>query len=366
MKAKNSPIPIKNIYFMLCYAWDVLNVKDDVLVDEENFKDAYDLLARIFTYGVGKLIKSGFYKSYINKQESLSTLKGRIKINESLKSLTLINKRYICDFDDYSSNNVFNQIIKYTMNSIIKNPSINLKTKDMIKKQLLFFTNIDEIAPSKINRNKIFFNRNNTIYKMLIHVAILLYDNAMVNEDAGNIASKDFFREEQMQKVFELFLLNFYKVNLDNSIYKVHAPKINWHIEESAVETWNGIFDVETTLTDRRTDIVIENKKLKTQFIIDAKYYEHTFINAYMNDKESRIRTSHLNQVRGYVLDSDFNGEKYGALIYPMTKDDIKQGKLFPIKGSNIIVKTINLNDKWQNIENDLLEFVHKIERRHI
>jgi len=366
MSENKSRIPIKNIYYMLCYAWDVLDIKNDILVDEDDFNDAYDLLSRIFAYGVGKLIRSGFHKSYIDKQEELSTLKGKVNISESIKTLSFLNKRYVCNYDDYSANDIFNQIIKYTMNSIIRNKSVNKKTRDTIKKQLPFFANIDEKEPTKENRVKLTFNRNNVIYKMIIQVAIMLYDNTMVNEEEGNNVFKDFFREEQMQKVFELFLLNFYKVNLDTSEYRVHAPKIDWHIEENAEDTWLGLFDVETKLTDRRTDIVVENKKLRTQFIIDAKYYEHTFVNAYMNNNDERVRTSHLNQVRGYVLDSDFNGDKFGALIYPMTNNDIKNGRIFPIKGSNIIVKTVNLNDNWKNIEADLLDFVHKIEKRHI
>lgn len=366
MNETKSRIPIKNIYYMLCYAWDILDIKNDVLVDEDDFNDAYDLLARIFSYGVGKLIRSGFHKSYIDKQEDLSTLRGKININESIKTLSFINKRLVCDFDDYSTNDIFNQIVKYTMNSIVKNNNINKKTRNYIKKQLPFFADIKEKEPTKANRVKLFFNRNNVIYKMIIQVAIMLYDNTMVNENEGNNVFKDFFREEQMQKVFEMFLLNFYKVNLDNSSYRVHAPKIDWHIEEDAEDIWSGLFEVGKKLTDRRTDIVVENKKLKTQFIIDAKYYEHTFVNAYMNINDERVRTSHINQVRGYVLDSEFNGFKYGALLYPMTNNDIKNGIIWDIKGSPIIVKTVNLNDNWKNIETDLLDFVHKIEKRHL
>jgi hypothetical protein len=78
---------------------------------------------------------------------------------------------------------------------------------------------------------------------------------------------------------------------------------------------------------------------------MDAKYYKNTFVEGYMSSDESRIRTGHLNQVRGYVLDSKFKGEKFGALIYPYVSDDLSKGVLFPIKDSKIIVKTIDLND---------------------
>ena len=37
---------------------------------------------------------------------------------------------------------------------------------------------------------------------MLIRVAIMIYDNTTISEEDGKEIFKDFFREEQMQKVF--------------------------------------------------------------------------------------------------------------------------------------------------------------------
>ena len=62
------------------------------------------------------------------------------------------------------------------------------------------------------------------------------------------------------------------------------------------------------------------------------------------------------------LIDSDYTGDKMGALIYPMVSNDLSKGRLIPIQGSNIMVKTINLNTDWKNIEADLLEFVRKFE----
>ena len=94
-----------------------------------------------------------------------------------------------------------------------------------------------------------------------------------------------------------------------------------------------------------------------------AKYYKNTFVQAYMNEDDTRTRTSHLNQLRGYLLDSEFEGGKIGALLYPMVNNDLKTGKVQRIKGTPILVKTINLNDDWRDIETDMLDFVKRIEQ---
>lgn len=362
MSEQNTPIPIKNLFYVLCYAWNVLAVMDDVKVGSDDFDDAYNLLSRVFSYGVGKIIRSGFHRSYVETSEELSTLRGKISIQESINALSMQRKKLICSYDEYSANDIFNQILKYTIDSLLKSPNVSSITKKELKKQDAFFSGIEARAPTKENRQKLVFNRNNVTYKLLINIAVMLYDNTVVNEEDGQNTFKDFFRQEQMHKVFELFILNFYRLHLDKKIYKVHAPKINWHITENAAEIWGGAFDVDTDPGDRRTDIVVENNRLNLQMIFDAKYYKNTFVTAYMNPDEQRIRTGHLNQVRGYLIDSDFAGNKVGALLYPMVNDDLKRGTVHPIAGTPIIIKTINLNSEWRDIEQDMLDFILRIE----
>lgn len=362
MDKKKYPIPIKNLFYMLCYAWNVLAIMDDIKVSDDEYDDAYDLLARVFAYGVGRLIRSGFHRSYIEQTEELSTLRGKISVQGSINGMTMLKKKLVCTYDEYSPNDIFNQILKYTIDALLKNPNVSTITKRELKKQVVFFDGIESKAPTKENRQKLTFNRNNVTYKLLINIAIMLYDGTVVNEEEGHNTFKDFFREEQMHKVFELFILNFYAMHLDRAVYKVHAPKINWQIEENADDIWGGAFEVDVDPGDRRTDIVIENKKNNLQMIFDAKYYKKTFVDAYMGAGEENVRTGHLNQLRGYILDSEFPGKKVGALLYPMVNNDLKKGKVFPIQGSPIIVKTINLNEDWREIEADMLDFLQKIE----
>lgn len=364
MSEQKNPIPIKNLFYMLCYAWDVLAIKDDMTVGSDEYTDAYDLLARVFSFGLGKLIRSGFHRSYIEQTEELPTVRGKILVQQSISQNTLQQKRLICSHDEYSTNDIFNQILKYTIESLLRNPNVSKTTKQDLKKKSVFFADINALPPSKINRQKLIFNRNSVTYKLLISIAIMLYDNTTVNEENGKTVFKDFFRQEQMHKVFEMFILNFYAAHLPRPKYKVHAPKINWHLEDDAnADIWGELFVVDDDLGDRRTDIVVENRDIGLQLIFDAKYYKNTFVQAYMNEDDTRTRTSHLNQLRGYLLDSEFEGGKIGALLYPMVNNDLKTGKVQRIKGTPILVKTINLNDDWRDIETDMLDFVKRIEQ---
>ena len=363
MSENKTTIPIKNLFYMLCYAWNVLAIKDEILVEYDDYCDAYNLLGRVFSHGIGKLIRSGFHRSYIQKEEELSTLRGKINVQESINRLSPQRKKLTCNYDEYSSNDIFNQILNYTIAALLKNSHVDISIKRDLKRQKVFFAGIDEKPPTKANRKKLVFNKNNVTYKLLISIAIMLYDNTTISEEDGKEVFKDFFREEQMHKVFEMFILNFYAAHLERPKYKVHAPKINWHLEDDKnAGIWGELFVVDDDLGDRRTDIVVENRELGLQLIFDAKYYKNTFVQAYMGDDDTRTRTSHLNQLRGYLLDSEFEGGKIGALLYPMVNNDLKTGKVQRIKGTPILVKTINLNEDWREIESDMLDFVKRIE----
>lgn len=354
-------VPIKNVYYMLCYAWNVTDYSNSDVCGNEEFDDIYNLLARILLKELGILLKRGFYKEYVEKTEIMSNLKGQININDSVQQNTLKNMKMICTYDEYSENVLFNQIIKATLIDFLKYSGLAKELQNQIRKILLAFNNIDIIKVEKKHFSMLKFHRNNLNYLVIMNVCKLFKYGLIVNENDGSIKFANYISDDQMQRVYEIFILNFYKKHLDKSIYKVHAPKIKWHLDSNTEDKWCGLFDIEDDPGDRRTDIVIENKIKNIQFIIDAKYYKETLVSKYHNDNELTYRTSHLNQVRGYLMDSDFQGEKIGALMYPTLNFDLEKGKLIPFFKTPIIIKTLNLNTEWENIKNDLLTFAQKV-----
>src|ERR1017187_4639091 len=53
-------IPIQNIYYLLCYAWDKLAEKDVVAVEDIPTTTLADLFARVLINGTNHLLKRGF------------------------------------------------------------------------------------------------------------------------------------------------------------------------------------------------------------------------------------------------------------------------------------------------------------------
>ena len=71
------PIPIQNIYYLLCYAWDKLDQGDIVDVSHLQSTELIDLFAFVLNDGLIHLSRLGLERGYVIKQEEISGLRGR-------------------------------------------------------------------------------------------------------------------------------------------------------------------------------------------------------------------------------------------------------------------------------------------------
>lgn len=334
---------------MLCYAWNVLEQSDNIFLGSEKFDNIYNLFARIYISGTSSLIKRGLNRYYIQENEMTSTLKGKINISDSIKTQSFLHGSMVCQFDEFSKDIKLNQIVKTTINILIKSPQLDADLRNKLLKIRVHFSDIKDIRLSKALFSSLRYNRNNYHYRMLINISELIYQGLITNEENNEFSFSDFVRDNQMAKLYEKFVLNFYKTHLDEATYNVHAPKLKWNLDEEIDEEDLSL------LPEMRTDIVVENKVTNTQLIIDTKYYAQTLITSNWTDIE-RVRTGHLYQIFAYVCNSDFIGNVKGMLLYPTIEKEVNAK--FPIGGKGIEVRTLNLNAEWSEIADRLLSLV--------
>ena len=161
-------IKIKNIYYMLSYAFQNLQQKKYKTCETEDFDNVRDLFAEILIKGISQEVKRGLGKEYILKQSQLSNPKGKFNITESIKNSAIQKKQLVCEYDEFSINSYLNRIIKTTSLLLIKS-NISLERKKSLKRLMIYFNEVKELNPFTINW-KIQFNKNNQTYKMLIHI----------------------------------------------------------------------------------------------------------------------------------------------------------------------------------------------------
>ena len=104
-------IPIKNVYYMLTYAFDELRKKLYEDIKKEDFENIQDLFAEILYRGMSMQLKQGLHREYVLRNDSLSTLRGKLDIVGTIANRIKQRPQLACEFDELSENNIFNQIL---------------------------------------------------------------------------------------------------------------------------------------------------------------------------------------------------------------------------------------------------------------
>ena len=155
-------ILIKNIYCMLCYAFKNLESAAQVQTSTENFDNIQDLFSVILYKGISHQLKRGLNREYEEKQEQLYTVRGKININETIKTNSLSEKKLICEFDEFSENSYFNKVLKSTCLLLLRKGDIKQENRKLLKKILIYFECIEEIDLKRVEWTKISYYRNFT------------------------------------------------------------------------------------------------------------------------------------------------------------------------------------------------------------
>lgn len=340
-------IPIQNIYYLLCYAWNKLEEKDKVNVSTDDATELVDLFAKVLINATKILLKRGLDKSYVNYRNEIPAIKGKIAITETLQLNLLAKQRAICIYDEFSSNILTNQILVTTLRKLLKIKKLDKNLKQQIKKLLYMFPHISTIHIKLTHFKQIRLHRNNRFYDFILKVCQIIHENILPGEEVGTFLFADFTRDKRkMNRLFEEFIFQFYKI--EQSKFKVKREQINWQFSSDNDQALSY-------LPIMRTDISLLTSTEK--IIIDAKYYQETLSEYY--GKKS-IKSANLYQLFSYLI----NQEKLdlrtksakGILLYPTI--DAEYDLEYSFQQHSILIRTVNLNEKWQVIAKRLQEII--------
>ncbi len=332
-------ILINNIYYMLTYAFQVLHQSNYDEISSEPFDNVQDLFAAILSKGIAQQLKQGLHREYVNIKEDLPLMHGKLDFNGTIKNMVQNKKLLACEYDELSENNIFNQIIKTTVLFLLKEDSVKDESKTALKKEMLFFSGVDEINPFLIRWDLLKFNRNNQSYRMLLSICQFVLEGLLLTTDDGTVKLAQFLDEQRMCRLYERFILEFYRKEVPK--VKANASKIEWQLDDS----------MSSLLPTMQSDIMLThgNKTL----IIDAKYYSHATQVQY---GKHTLHSQNVYQIFTYVMNQDVGntGNVAGMLLYAKTDEDITPNAEQSIMGHKISAKTLDLNCEFSNIANQL------------
>lgn len=338
-------ILIKNIFYMLSYAFQELRKNNYEEIAGEEFEEIYDLFAEILTRGVSSQLKQGLHRTYVPREDELATLRGKLNMSTTMRLYSRGVKRLTCEYDEYSENNVFNQILKTTMLLLVNHGKVKPERRKALRKLLPFFANVSEIGLHNIKWNTFRFDRNSKTYQMLLYLCYFIIDNILLSTEHGEFKMHT-FSDEHMCRLYEKFVLEYYRRH--HPELKACAKQVAWNViaEETTMEM----------LPILQTDIFLSLGE--RTLIIDTKYYSKTLQS---NFEKQTIHSNNQNQILAYVLnhDRDHSGTTDGMLLYAKTQEEfLPNGQMKWHDGNTIYYRTLDLSQNFDGIKQQLENIV--------
>lgn len=340
-------IPIRNVYYLLSYSWDLLAEAEELAVKMEDLPQVADLLARLLIHGTQRLLRRGIDRSYCAQTQVLSTLRGRVDFGASTRRLLLEQGKAQCDFEEFLPDLLHNRILKMTIQTLPGTEGLASRQRMDLHTLLRRMDGISPLQLRKAHFTEVRLHRNNAHYRLLMHLCELVYDNLLVNEQTGQRIFRDFLRDEhQMARLFERFVANFYRKETD------------WNVSTQENIPWDR--DMSTPcelLPEMYADAVL--RRAGQIIVVECKFYQETLQLGRWSEKP-RLRSQHLYQLFAYVenlrrsLPADCELE--GILVYPAVNICIQEDLL--LSGKQMRVRTLDLSQEWQDIHKNLLGIV--------
>ncbi len=338
-------IPIENLYYLLCYAWNRLDEAELLNVNAEEFHTPQELLARILISGVKSLQKKGLDRTYQEYSEETSSIRGRINFSDSISKFLFPQAKASVSSDQLSNNVLHNQIIRTSINNLSKIDYLNVILKHDLNKLSQELVDIDLIRINSTSFRRVHLHKNNAFYSFLLDICELIHHSLLPNPDSGSFRFRDFTRDEKkMAKVFEDFARNFYSIN--QSEFVVKSETIKWDA--------TGDINALAMLPNMYTDISLLSPIRK--IILDTKYYKDAFKE---NRGSVKFQSANLYQLNAYLdYSPKVEGQKLdGILLYPATTSEFTYD--FQLSGRNIKIAAIDLRKTPSEIHKRMLDIIN-------
>lgn len=339
-------IPIKNLFFILCYAWGRLDEGELVSASVDEVNTPQDLLARILINGSNRVLKDGLDRGYLEFAEESSSLRGKIDFSTSISGLLFEQAKAATFVDELYHNILHNQILKTTLFSLSSSELVDSKIRAELARLVRKFNDVDLIRLTASVFKRVQIHQNNSFYAFLTNVCELVYLQGTPNSAQGDLRIRDFSRDEvKMRKVFQDFVFNFYKLN--QKAYSVSSERLTW----GAL----GDEDALKLLPNMYTDVSLSSSTRK--IILDTKYYAEAFQS---NWGKQSFHSSHLYQLNTY-LDSaqriSIDDHRLdGVLLYPASNDEFTFE--FELRNHSITVAALDMRQDSTKIGDRLLSLL--------
>lgn len=339
-------IPVRNIYYLLLYAWGHFQsgTARDVGADES--PDLPNLLAKVLNDGTHRLLRRGLDRGYIEVTEETRSPRGKLRLDVMTKQQSMLRGFAVCDVDELTPDVLHNQILRAILLNLATCDDVDRKLRHELHTTVRRISGVSPIRLTASLFHRVQLSRNTSQYGFLMRVCELVFHSLLPDDLGTGSRFQSILKDEtRMPALFEEFLRNFYRSELP--AFKVGSERMKW--AATAANEEDLLY-----LPIMQTDITLRSS---TQTIIaDAKYYRDALSGGRY---QQRVRSDHLYQLSTYlahVRKLEREKELSGMLIYPVVGERVRLN--YELLGVPVKIATVDLSAEWREIHAELLNLV--------
>ncbi|MFV0140094.1 McrC family protein [Empedobacter falsenii] len=333
-------------------------------IDNGNILDIYITLFSSFTLNI---LENDVYRYYNSVNDDIQTVKGQINFSKYINNYGQGNQHIInCDYDDFSIDNTFNQIIKFVC-LLLKEFTNNKKVLQNLNDILFILDEVTDVEIIASDCDKVVLNPIFTEYKVILDYCRLFLNgtNSYNKHHEYDVFALIIPTEKLFEKLIRKFCSEINHENFRGVI--TQRPGRNYLAKEILS---NGSTENRFKLIN---DIIV--KTINNHIIIDTKYkLLHEL------SKNNGIKQSDMYQMVSYAVSSGITKIK---LLYPaklkekskiIAKYDVDDllGENKKISINALVINIIhrdnlhikleqNLNDLFNSTKKEILSDLEKI-----
>ena len=253
-------VQLANLFRMLEYAYRLKSIEfPDGLTDSNSLQEYFESLAHVLAKRVLDRIRRGIYRKYVEHDEDLQFIRGRIDIASRARAPWKLSHR--CHFDDHTGDIDDNQILAWTLFGIARG---GLRRHDVLRavrrayRAVVATASLEpHTAEACIGR---VYHRLNEDYEPLHALCRFFLEHRGPTHESGERVMVPFLVD--MARVFELFVAEWFAAHLP-APYEIRSQE-RVVVDKSARITF-------------QIDLVIRNTATgRAVCVLDTKYKRHT------------------------------------------------------------------------------------------
>ncbi|AEI36765.1 McrC family protein [Francisella salina] len=284
-----------------------------------------EVFIRLFADNLLELLQNDYRRNYVAQEDNLKFVKGKINFTKHLRHNYIDKSKFYCNYDEYESNILLNQLLKATIKKCISSTKSSFA---ILQKCDQLLTDVDDkrfTNPNICKRVK--FTRLNQKYEYVFNLAkLLLFGNSPKLTTKDNYTFSIMFDMNALfeEAIFEILDSN--KSDFDITNIKAQSPQ-------------KKIFDKGSVANFKmKPDIYIE-KGGKT-IIVDTKYKLIETIKE-SNSTKKQVSQSDVYQMFAY---SQYYRTEKCILLYPQFVKSFDNEFSSKDIGFNLQISTIDLH----------------------